>query len=114
MSFGEVFANTAVLLHHGCAHFIKQFFKFSTVFEGFLDGRHQGKGHIAAVAAALLGEGEQPGRMLIPARTRRAVFPNAGFIDFGQRAFEGRPKGVELSLVDLSCGQRRFHCMYVL
>jgi hypothetical protein len=42
VSFGEGFAGAAVFLHHGHAHFIKQFFEFATVFERFLDGRHEG------------------------------------------------------------------------
>jgi len=77
---------------------IKQLFEAAPVADGFAEGRDHGMGHVHGSAAALGTPGEQPSRVFVAALTGPAVFADAGFIDLGQRAFDGRPEGGGLLL----------------
>jgi hypothetical protein len=74
----------------------EQLFEAASVFEALAQERDQVLGDVHATATLAVGEGEQPGGMLIPAGAGGTVFTDAGFLDEGEGAFERRPEGGEL------------------
>ena len=58
-----------------------------------LEQRNHSQGDIKAASFSLLGEGQQVIGVLAAFGADRTVGTDAGFIDLGQRAFEGGPKG---------------------
>jgi hypothetical protein len=75
----------------------EEFFQAAAVLDALAQERNQFLWNVHAAAAFVLGEGENPGGVFVAAGAGGAVFSDAGFFDQGQRAFERRPKGRELS-----------------
>jgi hypothetical protein len=76
----------------------EQSFQFAPVFQTLAEQRDHFGRHVHATTPALLGEGPDESRMFVSARAGGAVWPNAGFSDFGQATFEGGPKGEKFIL----------------
>ena len=74
----------AVFFNQGGADPIEQLFESAAVFEGLADNGNQGQWDIKAATAPALGEGEYPGRVFVPPSAGRAIFSDAGLIDFSQ------------------------------
>ena len=74
----------------------EQLFEAAPVLETLAQERDQVFGDVHAAAAFALGEGEDPGGVLVTTGTGGAAFADAGFFDEGQGAFERGPEGGEL------------------
>jgi hypothetical protein len=75
----------------------KKLFEAASVLEALAQKRDQVFGDIHATAASVLGEGEDPGGVFVAPGAGGTIFTDTGFFNQGQRAFERRPKGRELS-----------------
>jgi hypothetical protein len=75
----------------------EELFETAAILEPLAQERDQFLGHVHAAAALVLGEGENPGGVLVAPGAGAAIFSDAGFSDQSQRAFERRPEGRELS-----------------
>ncbi len=97
-----------MLLEQRGPQFIEQSFDLASVLQGTLQQRHQVAGNIHAASLATLGEGKNKGRVLITARASSAAWPEAGFSDLGDRAFDGGPelrKLLEKELLRIGIGR---------
>ena len=92
---------------------IEQLLDFPSILDGLFQAQNHGLGHVHGGAASLIAEGQEPSWMFVATGTGRAVFADAGFINFGQGAFEGGPEGGDLMLPLLVCWRMVFHSMYV-
>jgi len=68
-----------------------------SVLEALAQERDQLLGDVHAPAASVLGEGENPGGVLVAAGAGGTVFTDAGLFDQSQRTFERGPEGRQLS-----------------
>jgi hypothetical protein len=75
----------------------EELFETAAVLEALAQERDQFLGDVHAAAALALGEGENPSRVFVTARAGWTVLADAGFFNQGQRTFERRPEGGELS-----------------
>jgi hypothetical protein len=83
----------AILAQKSRSHLIQQLLQAASILQGaFEDGDH-GLGDIEAPALPLFSESQQVVGMLFPGGTSLAVGPDAGFIDFRERPFQGGPQG---------------------
>ncbi|MBM4341693.1 MAG: hypothetical protein FJ110_19380 [Deltaproteobacteria bacterium] len=96
LSFGFFGTLLTVETQERRSDFRQQRFELAPVVQSFLEQRHHFGGNIHAAATALLGEGKDKSRMLIPASASRAVRTDAGLAHLGKATFEGGPKGKEL------------------
>ena len=75
----------------------EELFQAAAILEPLAQERNQFLGHVHAAPPLVLGEGENPGGVLIAPGAGGAMFSDAGFFDQSQRAFERRPEGRQLS-----------------
>ena len=68
-----------------------------SVLEALAQERDQLPGDVHAPAATVLGEGENPGGVLVAAGAGGTVFTDAGLFDQRQRPFERGPEGGQMS-----------------
>jgi len=81
-----------MLLEQRWPQFIEQSFDLPPVMQSALQQGHQVLGNIHAASLAPLGEGKNKGWVLIAAGASSAAWPEAGFADLSDRAFDGRPE----------------------
>jgi hypothetical protein len=83
------------LAQKGGSHLIEQLFEAAPIGQGASEHGDHGFGDVEAAAFALFRESQQVVGMLFAGGTGLAVGADAGFIDFGERPFEGGPQGEE-------------------
>lgn len=76
---------------------LKDFLDFSTVFQRLFHCGNERQRHVHDFAASCRAKGEEPGSVVITPGTGWAIFPNARFVNLGQRAFDCRPEMANLS-----------------
>ena len=74
----------------------KQLFEAASVLEALAQEGDQILGHVHAASPFALGEGKDPGRMLVATSASGTVLADTGFLDEGQGALKGGPEGREL------------------
>jgi hypothetical protein len=74
----------------------EQLLQAASVLEALAQERDQLFGDVHATASSVLGEGEDPGGVLVAAGAGGTVFADAGLFDQGQGALERRPEGRQL------------------
>jgi hypothetical protein len=85
-----------MLLEQRWPQFIEQSFDLAPVLQSALQKGDQIVGNIHAASFATLGEGKNKGWVFIAAGASSAAWPQAGFADLSNRAFDGRPELAEL------------------
>src|SRR6266700_1514337 len=81
----------AIFPEQGGSQLIEQLLYAPTVFQGPLEHRNHGFGHVQAPSTPIYGEGQQVVGMLVPAGAGRAIGANAGLTHLGEGTFERRP-----------------------
>ena len=92
---GRVFPS--IFLHPRRAHFIEELLDATAVFQRPFEHGHHGGGYVKATPPPLVGEGQQVVGVFFAAGASAAVWPDAGLMHQGQRAFESRPAALELT-----------------
>ena len=85
-----------MLLKQRRPQFIEQSFDLASVLQSALQQRHQVVGNVHTASFATLGGGKNKGWVLIAAGASSAAWPEAGFADLSDRAFNSRPEVAEL------------------
>jgi len=85
-----------MLLEQRRSQFIEQSFDLAPVVQSALQQGHQVLGHIPAASLAALGEGKNKGWVFIAAGASAAAWPETGFVDLSDGAFDGWPEFREL------------------
>ena len=87
---------TPVLVQKRRSDLIKQLFELASVLQGSAQGGDHFRWGIHTTASPFLGEGEDKGGMFMAPGASAAVGSHTGFSDFGEGAFDDRPKALEL------------------
>jgi hypothetical protein len=74
----------------------EELFQLASVLEALAQERDKVLGDVHAPAAGAVTEGEDPGRMFVPAGASGTVFADTGFFDESQGALERGPEGRQL------------------
>ena len=88
---------SAVVAQQLRPQFIEQGFEGFAVAQGLLQLRGQSSGDVDATAAALVGEGEDEGRMFVASGAGGAVRTDTGLADFGEGALDRGPEPFKLA-----------------
>lgn len=80
----------------GGGHAMEESLDLAAIVNGLANGGDEFFGHVETAALSMVGEGKNPGGMLVAACARGTAGADTGFVDLGQGTFEGWPEALEL------------------